>query len=70
MLRALPIFVFSFTCHQNLFLVHNEQSDNSVRYHFALNPQPSPLPVPETDCVEFDGRSSHNTNRNRVRSPL
>lgn len=31
MLKVLPIFVFSFTCHQNIFLVHNEIGDNSIR---------------------------------------
>ncbi|KAJ3253037.1 hypothetical protein HDU77_004773 [Chytriomyces hyalinus] len=28
--RTLPIFVFAFTCHQNIFSVHNELIDNSV----------------------------------------
>ncbi|ORZ35498.1 transmembrane amino acid transporter protein-domain-containing protein [Catenaria anguillulae PL171] len=27
--KALPIFVFAFTCHQNIFAVYNEISDNS-----------------------------------------
>ncbi|KAJ3303091.1 hypothetical protein HDV03_004170 [Kappamyces sp. JEL0829] len=30
-LSHLPIFVFAFTCHQNIFSVHNELKDNSSR---------------------------------------
>ncbi|KAJ3269596.1 hypothetical protein HDV01_001197 [Terramyces sp. JEL0728] len=29
-LSHLPIFVFSFTCHQNIFAIHNELTDNSA----------------------------------------
>ena len=28
--RLAPVFVFSFTCHQNIFSIHNELSDNSL----------------------------------------
>ncbi|KAJ3098854.1 hypothetical protein HK100_005004 [Physocladia obscura] len=28
--KTLPIFVFAFTCHQNIFAVHNELVDNSI----------------------------------------
>jgi len=28
---SLPVFVFAFTCHQNIFTVYNEQKDNSQR---------------------------------------
>ncbi|KAJ3284182.1 hypothetical protein HDU79_008428 [Rhizoclosmatium sp. JEL0117] len=28
--KTVPIFVFAFTCHQNIFAVHNELVDNSV----------------------------------------
>ncbi|KAJ3210282.1 hypothetical protein HDU82_008432 [Entophlyctis luteolus] len=28
--KILPIFVFAFTCHQNIFAVHNELNDNSL----------------------------------------
>ncbi|KAI8646968.1 transmembrane amino acid transporter protein-domain-containing protein [Parasitella parasitica] len=27
----LPVFIFAFTCHQNIFSVHNELQDNSVK---------------------------------------
>ncbi|KAI8867486.1 hypothetical protein GQ42DRAFT_164757 [Ramicandelaber brevisporus] len=30
-LESLPIFVFGFTCHQNIFTVHNELRNNSAR---------------------------------------
>ncbi|KAJ3098712.1 hypothetical protein HDU97_003771 [Phlyctochytrium planicorne] len=29
-LKTVPIFVFAFTCHQNIFAVHNELVDNTV----------------------------------------
>ncbi|KAJ3117881.1 hypothetical protein HDU96_005014 [Phlyctochytrium bullatum] len=29
-LKILPIFVFAFTCHQNIFAVHNELQENTV----------------------------------------
>ncbi|KAI9353814.1 transmembrane amino acid transporter protein-domain-containing protein [Obelidium mucronatum] len=28
--KILPIFVFAFTCHQNIFAVHNELDDNAI----------------------------------------
>lgn len=31
-LTVIPIFIFAFTCHQNLFSVHNELEDNSAPY--------------------------------------
>ncbi|KAJ3076647.1 hypothetical protein HDU98_001657 [Podochytrium sp. JEL0797] len=31
-LKTLPIFVFAFTCHQNIFSVHNELIENSVSH--------------------------------------
>ncbi|KAI3632969.1 hypothetical protein MIR68_009044 [Amoeboaphelidium protococcarum] len=36
-LKALPVFVFAFTCHQNLFSVHNELRNNSLkRLNFVI----------------------------------